>query len=109
MLALEAFAPEPSRNSLRPDPPLLDETSLPPQSDDSRRELESRVEDRVIDLAPPLLPPLTGLRNPAEFVDEVDGVLTPERSARRTWRLQTQIGIRGDRGGDIIMRLLYPF
>lgn len=84
MLVLEAFAPDPSRNSLRPDPPLLDETSLPPQSDGSRREPESRVDERVMDLPPPLLPPLTGLRNPAEFVDEVDGVLTPERSASRT-------------------------
>lgn len=81
-LALEPFVPiETSRSSLRVDPPLLvDDPSLPPQSDDSRREIESRAVERFNDNLMPLPPTLPGLMSPAEFVDEVDGVLAEERS-----------------------------
>lgn len=84
-LKLEPFTPkDPSRKSLRVGPPpFLDEISLPPHSDDSRSEIGScGIDDGAVDFPPPLLPPLPGLRSPAEL-DEMDGVLTRRRD--RTW------------------------
>lgn len=106
-LALEPLLPiGSSRKRFRVDPPLLpDDPSLPPQSDDSRREIENRPEDRFNDNLMPLPPPVPGLMNPAEFVDGVDGVLEAERSM--TSITQAQFHVEGGRGEKrIIVRLL---
>lgn len=81
-LALEPFATiERSRSSFRIDPLFLDDASLPPQSDDSRREIGIRAVNQFADVP---LAPLKELINPAEFVDQVDWVLMQDRSTKRT-------------------------